>query len=65
MKITSDRHGFQVNIITTGQNILEEKVHKTRAAAQKRISKIVNSLDDASVEIDGFSYCEIKEWFLN
>ena len=65
MKITSNYHGFQVQIITASTEDFwnKGKIYRSRKTAEGIVGKITSGLDNGKYEIPDFRYCKIVEWF--
>lgn len=72
MKTTSENHGYQVKIHYIPEDYLSDsgerlhnggKVYRSRKTAVNIMSKLLIDIDAGFIRVDGFSHCEIVEWF--
>lgn len=65
MKTTSDYHGYQVLVHTLDEDFFykDNKIYRSRKSATKAVADIVNRVDSGTLDIPGFSYCSVEEWF--
>lgn len=65
MKKTSSYHGYRIRIITADEAYFwnNDKVYRSLKRAKNIVGKITCGIDEGKIEIPGFYYCQIVEYF--